>query len=439
MWETTTDQVNLLTPQTAVALATNPTAATTITVDPSQTYQTMTGFGGAMTDAAAYVINHDMSSSQRTALMSDLFGSSGLNFSFMRLTIGASDFSQSDYTYDDVAPGQTDPSLTSFSIAPAEANVVPLVKQALALNSHLTIMASPWSAPAWMKSSGSLIGGSVNTSAYGAYANYLAKYVTAMGADGVPISLISMQNEPGYSPPDYPGTLEPPASRAAFIGGSLGPTFATQGLKTQILDYDHNWDLPSSPEAVLADATANPYIAGVAWHCYAGDVSAQTTVHNAYPTKDAYFTECTGTFPTNFSGSFDWNMQNLIIGATRNWAKGVLLWNLALDENNGPHTGGCTTCRGIVTVNSTTGAVTKNLEYYALAHISKFVRPGAVRIASDATSAIDTVAFKNTDDGSIVLIALNLSGSSQSFAVQQSGQGFTYTLPSGAAATFVWH
>jgi glucosylceramidase len=438
VWETTTDKSKLLAAQADVTLAAGTATGTIITVDASQTYQTMVGFGASMTDASAYLIQHKMSASQRDALMSDLFGTSGIRLDFMRLTIGASDFSQTHYSYDDVPAGSSDAAMANFSIATAKVDVVPSVKQAMTLNPDLTIMASPWSAPGWMKTSDSLITGSLKPAAYPYFADYLSRYVKAMGTEGVPISLLTLQNEPGFEPANYPGMRVDPAPRAAFIGGYLGPKFAADGVTTKILDYDHNWDLTSSPLTVLGDATANPYVSGVAWHCYGGDVSAQTTVHNAYPTKDAYFTECSGGgWAPDFASSFDWFMKTLVIGSTRNYAKGVLLWNLALDENSGPHLGGCGDCRGVVTINSATGAVTRNLEYYALAHASRFVRKGAVRIASNSTDNVDTVAFKNPDN-SIVLIALNSNTAAKTFAVSSLGKTFSYSLPAGAAATFVW-
>lgn len=439
VWETTTDRTKLIAPQADVQFEAIPMSSTVITVDPAVTYQTMTGFGASITDASAYIIAHDMSPTQRDALMKDLFGADGLNLSFTRLTIGASDFSRSDYSYDDMPAGGSDPTMAHFSIAAAKVDVIPVVKQALNLNPHLTVMASPWSGPGWMKTSDSLITGSLKPEAYPYFADYLTHYVKAMDAEGVPISLLTIQNEPGFEPADYPGMRVEPESRAAFVGGYLGPKFAAEGVTTQILDYDHNWDLPSSPLAVLGDATASPYVAGIAWHCYAGDVSAQGPVHDAYPAKDAYFTECSGgEWAPDFASSFDWFMQSLVIGSTRNWAKGVLLWNLALDENHGPHLGGCGDCRGVVTVNSKTGEVTKNLEYYALAHASKFVRAGASRIASNVVAGIETVAFKNADDGSVVLIALNNNKAAATFAVSSAGSAFNYSLPAGAAATFVW-
>jgi glucosylceramidase len=436
VWETDADQSKLLAPQADVRFG--KATGTVIMVDPSQTYQSMVGFGAAMTDASAYLIRNKMTDDQRDALMDDLFGKDGLGFSFTRLTIGASDFSRAHYSYDDMPAGQSDPQMAHFSIDSAKVDVIPAVKQALALNPKLTVMASPWSAPGWMKTTDSLIQGSLKPEAYPYFADYLSRYLKDMRAEGVDITLLTLQNEPGFEPDSYPGMRVEPESRAAFIGGFLGPKLAADGGMTKILDYDHNWDLPSSPLTVLADAKANPYVAGVAWHCYAGDVAAQGPVHDAYPDKDAYFTECSGgEWAPKFDETFDWTVKNLIIGSTRNWSKGVLMWNLALDENFGPHKGGCGDCRGIVTINSGTGEVTKNIEYYAFGHASKFVKPGAVRVASNEDGGISNVAFRNVD-GSLVLIALNGNKAATTFSVKSGGKAFGYTLPAGAVATVVW-
>lgn len=439
VWETTVDQTKLLARQPDIAWhPVKPASGPAITVDASKTFQSMVGFGAAMTDASAYVLNHDLPLAQRDALMSDLFSPSGLHLSFTRLTIGASDFSSTDYSYDDMPQGQSDPDLSHFSLAAAETDVVPMVKAALRLNPELHIMASPWSAPGWMKTSDSLIGGGMRTDTYAPFAKYMVRYVQAMQADGIPVFALTLQNEPGYEPKDYPGELLPPEQRAHIIGGYLGPALKAAGLSTQILDYDHNWDRSESPLFALADPTANPYISGIAWHCYGGDVAAQSAVHDAYPNKDTYFTECSGgDWTGSWADSFDDQMKNLIIGATRNWAKGVLLWNLVLDENKGPHLGGCGTCRGIVTVNSKTGAVTRNLDYYALGHASRFVQSGAMRIASSEANGLDTVSFKNPD-ASMVLIVLNSTKTAADFTVQSGASTFSYGLPAGAAATFTW-
>ena len=298
VWETDADQSKLLAPQADISFdkATGPV----ITVDPLQTYQTMVGFGASMTDASAYLIRNKMTDDQRNALMADLFSSDGLGFSFTRLTIGASDFSREHYSYDDMPKGASDPGLVHFSIDAAKVDVIPAMKQALAINPKLTVMASPWSAPGWMKTTDSLIQGSLKPEAYPYFADYLSRYLKNMRAEGVDITLLTLQNEPGFEPDSYPGMRVEPASRAAFIGGFLGPKLAADGGKTKILDYDHNWDLPSSPLTVLADARANPYVAGVAWHCYAGDVAAQGPVHDAYPDKDGHNTAISAAMDVKF-------------------------------------------------------------------------------------------------------------------------------------------
>ena len=415
-------------------------AGTVISVDDATQYQEIVGFGAAITDASAYVIRNHLPASARDALMQDLFGRNpGIGLSFTRLTIGASDFSRTHYSFDDVPLGQTDPTLAHFSIDSNRSAVLPTVKQALAINPSLKVMASPWSAPGWMKSTNSLIQGTLNADAYGPFAEYFKRYIQAYAAEGVPIFAITVQNEPHFEPTSYPGMSLQPAQRAQFIGQYLGPLFQSSGITTKIFDLDHNWDLYQSPIDVLSDATARNYIDAVAWHCYGGDVSAQLTVHNAYPTKDAYFTECSGgEWSPSFAENLKWFVGTLVIQSTRNWSKGVLLWNLALDENYGPHLGGCGNCRGVVTV-STTGVVTKNVEYYSLAHASRFVKAGAHRVdSSSGVEGVMSVAFKNADDGSKVLVLFNSATVDRTVVVRWSGQAVSYLLPAGAAATLHW-
>jgi len=301
-------------------------------------------------------------------------------------------------------------------------------------------MANPWSPPGWMKTSGSMIGGTLKPEDYGAFANYFAKFIQAYAAQGVTINAISLQNEPQYEPPDYPGMLLDPVTRAELDGQYVGPLFGRLGIKTMIWDWDHNWNLPQEPTTVFADTLASKYVQGVAWHCYKGDVSAQSTVHNAYPGKDTYFTECSGgDWAKDFGSNLSYFVGTMIIGTTQNWARSVALWNLALDEHDGPHTGGCTDCRGVVTINSTTAAVTRNVEYYALAHASKFVRPGAYRIASTASvGSLASVAFQNIDDQSIVTLVLNSGSQSSTFALNWRQQSLSYTLPPASVLTFIW-
>jgi glucosylceramidase len=441
-WVTLTDQSKLLSREADTHFESTQALSLSIEIDASKRYQEMVGFGANITDASAWLIQHRMSEQQRTALLEELFGKApGLGFSFTRLTIGASDFSLKHYSLDDVASGETDYPLAKFSIDPMRAEVIPVLRQAMAINPKLTVMASPWSAPAWMKTNSRLSQGTLRPDAYDVYARYFGKFVDAMEAEGIPMYAVTVQNEPHFEPNDYPSMGFNSASRAQFIGEHLGPLFAKRSRPIRILDWDHNWDEPQAPLAVLADDKARSYIAGVAWHCYKGDPEAQSHVRDAYPDKDAYFTECSGgEGNAKWNETFPWNMRNLIIGATRNWAKSVLMWNLALDDNYGPHKGGCGDCRGIVIINSKTGEVTRNLDYYALAHASRFVRVGARRIESTTgIDGLESVAFQNADDHSIALIVLNSAKAPRQFSVRQAGQTFGYQLHPGSAATFVWN
>ncbi|HCU10738.1 MAG TPA: glycosyl hydrolase [Gemmatimonadetes bacterium] len=443
-WVTTGDQTKLLQLQPDIYLVTGSSVSTggpTIDVDERISYQQMIGFGAAMTDASAYLIQRKMSARDREALLQDLFGrTSGIGMSFIRVPMGASDFSLRHYSYDDMAGSTTDSALEHFSIDADRAEKLPLLRRALAINPQLKVMASPWSPPGWMKTTNSLITGTLLPTFYDSFADYFVKFVGAYEGEGIPIYAISLQNEPNFEPENYPGMRLNAKARAQVIGNHLGPRFARAGLRTLIWDWDHNWDHPQQPLDVLADTTARRYIQGIAWHCYAGDIAAQSTVHDAYPDKDAYFSECSGgEWSPKFAENLKWFVSTLIIGATRNWARGVLLWNLALDEKHGPHLGGCGNCRGVVTIDSATGAYARNVEYYALAHASKFVRPGAQRIASAGSEqSLPSVAFRNGDDNSKILIVLNSADHDQAFSVRLAAGSFSYQLPAASVVTFEW-
>lgn len=439
-WTTTSDQRLALAPST---LEFGPAdGPVDIEVDAATRYQQVVGFGASITDASAWLIRHGMDAAQREALLRELFGreGDGIGFDFTRLTIGASDFSRRHYSLDDPPDGKPDPELRHFDIAPNRDDVIPVVKQALAINPQLKIMASPWSAPAWMKDSGSLIKGRLAPEHYDAFARYLLKYVEAYAAEGVPVTALTVQNEPDFEPGDYPGMRLNAPERARFIGDHLGPLLAQHAPQVQIFDWDHNWDKPEEPLGVLADPVAARYVPAVAWHCYAGDASAQSRVHDAYPDRDAYMTECSGgDWEPLASGGLTLQMRSVVIGSLRNWARGVLLWNLALDENRGPHAGGCGTCRGIVTIDSKTGAVSRTDDYYALAHVSRFVRRGAWRVASTETGdGLDNVAFVNADDATRVLVVGNSGAAPRVLGVREGGRRFVATLPAKSVATFRW-
>jgi glucosylceramidase len=285
-----------------------------------------------------------------------------------------------------------------------------------------------------------LVHGTLSPQFYGAFASYLVKYVDAMQAHAIPIFALTLQNEPHLDTHNYPGMLLDADARAQLIGKYLGPALAKRRATTRILEWDHNWNRPQEPLQVLGDPLAAAYVAGVAWHCYEGNVAAQTQVHLAHPDKDAYLTECSGgDWGAPSDPSLLHMTRELIIGSTRGWARGVLLWNLALDQSAGPHLGGCATCRGLITIDSRSGEVTRNDDYYVIAHASRFVHQGAQRIESNETdSGLDNVAFRNRDDGSIVLIAANSAKSPRAMLARCGDREFQFTMPGQSVATFVW-
>ncbi len=331
-----------------------------------------------------------------------------------------------------------DPELRHFSIEPAKKYVLPRVREALAINPDLLVMISPWSAPAWMKTTRSLIKGELLPQYYPAFASYLARTVQDFGHEGVPVSMLTIQNEPNFEPDDYPGERVDPLQRAEIIGHHVGPRIKALGLRTQILDWDHNWDHPEMPLAVLRDPTARQFVSGIAWHCYNGDVPAQSPVHDAFPDKDAWVTECSGgEWSPKYAEVLGWMTDKLIIGAANNWSRGTLLWNLALDPAHGPHKGGCTDCRGVVTIDPKTGAITRNVEYYVLGHASRFVLPGAYRVATASRGGQVAAAGFLNPDGSRVAILYRRSGDGP-ISIAMDGERYSVTLPSGSVATLRW-
>jgi glucosylceramidase len=419
----------------------------TITVDDSKRFQQIDGFGASLTDSSAWLIANKLTAAQRDSLMKDLFDpATGLGISLLRQPMGASDFSTiGNYSYDDMPAGQSDPTLSRFSIDHDRAAIIPLLHTALRLNPDLKLIGTPWSPPGWMKTSDSMIGGTLKPDAYQALAQYFVRYVQAYAAEGLPIFAVTPQNEPQYSPPGYPGMLMTASEQAAFVKNDLGPALSATGLSTRLLVYDHNWGDQTNgpavyPQSLLSDPAAANYAAGIAFHCYSGDPSIMSSVHKAFPNKDIYQTECSGgAWQGNFASSLRSQLLGYILAGMRNWSKSAILWNLALDQNDGPTNGGCSTCRGIVTINQTSGAVSRTADYYALGHFSRFVRPGAYRVDSKSfgQGSVNDVAFQNPD-GSNVLVTYNDDVSAHVITVLSNGRSFRYKLPAGAAATFTW-
>ncbi|HEY3388124.1 MAG TPA: glycoside hydrolase family 30 beta sandwich domain-containing protein [Prolixibacteraceae bacterium] len=408
----------------------------TINVDVTQIFQTIDGFGNCLTGGSAMLL-HKMEASSRSAILKELFATDGNNIgiSYLRISIGASDLDAKVFSYDDLPEGDTDISMTKFSLDADRIDLIPVLKEILAINPNIKIMGSPWSAPTWMKTNNNSKGGSLKPEYFDVYAKYFVKYIQGMKAEGITIDAITIQNEP-LPPGNNPSMYMPAVDQASFIKRSLGPTFAAANISTKIIVYDHNADKPDYPLSIFNDAEAAKYVDGSAFHLYGGTIEALTPVHNAFPNKNLYFTEQWVGAPGKMAEDLAWHVRTLIIGGTRNWCRNVLEWNLAADPNNDPHTiGGCDQCLGTITING--NMVTRNPAYYILAHAAKFVRPGSVRIDSNSTSSLPNVAFKNPD-GKKVLIVQNNSGAKRVFNIQFNGKMASASLEKDAVGTYVW-
>jgi glucosylceramidase len=436
-WLTNPDGSALFVKQpTTLSIASVANGYPTIGVDDKETCQSIDGFGYTLTGGSAMLLQK-MNASARTALLNELFSTqgAGIGVSYLRVSIGASDLDETVFSYDDLPAGQTDSTLATFSLDPDRTYLIPTLKQILAINPTIKILGSLWSPPTWMKSNQSSKGGSLLPAFYSTYAQYFVKYIQGMRAEGILIDAITIQNEPLH-PGNNPSLLMLATEQATFIKDHLGPAFRQAKIDTKILLYDHNADRPDYPLTILNDPEARQYVDGSAFHLYAGPITALSEVHKAYPDKNIYFTEQWVGAPGNMVNDVNWHVKTLIIGATRNWARTVLEWNLAADPNQNPHTpGGCTQCLGAVTIAG--NDITRNPAYYTVAVASKLVRPGSVRIASNAYDTLPNVAFK-TPDGGITMIVLNDSDSPQSFNIRYKGQSITSTLPRKSIGTYHW-
>jgi glucosylceramidase len=436
-WLTNPDGSALFVKQpTTLSFASVANGYPTIGVDDKETCQSIDGFGYTLTGGSAMLLQK-MNASARTALLNELFSTqgAGIGVSYLRVSIGASDLDETVFSYDDLPAGQTDSTLATFSLDPDRTYLIPTLKQILAINPTIKILGSLWSPPTWMKSNQSSKGGSLLPAFYSTYAQYFVKYIQGMRAEGILIDAITIQNEPLH-PGNNPSLLMLATEQATFIKDHLGPAFRQAKIDTKILLYDHNADRPDYPLTILNDPEARQYVDGSAFHLYAGPITALSEVHKAYPDKNIYFTEQWVGAPGNMVNDVNWHVKTLIIGATRNWARTVLEWNLAADPNQNPHTpGGCTQCLGAVTIAG--NDITRNPAYYTVAVASKLVRPGSVRIASNAYDTLPNVAFK-TPDGGITMIVLNDSDSPQSFNIRYKGQSITSTLPRKSIGTYHW-
>uniref|UniRef100_UPI0040470A3D glycoside hydrolase family 30 protein n=1 Tax=Algoriphagus sp. TaxID=1872435 RepID=UPI0040470A3D len=421
-------------------------ATSTITGEPAEQislytdslYQSMDGFGFTLSQgSASHLLS--MSDSARQSILQELFGSGAndIRISYLRLAVAASDLNAFPFSYNDLKdPKETDPTLSQFSLSYDTLDVLPILKQILAINPKVTLMASPWSPPTWMKDNRDTRGGSLLPEFEASYAQYLVKYIQEMGKRGFTIDALTIQNEPLH-PGNNPSLLMLPEQQARFIGQHLGPAFEQAKIKTKIISYDHNADRPDYPITVLSDPLANPYVYGSAFHLYGGQIEALSEVHRAFPDKHLYFTEQWVGSPGNMEGDISWHVKNLIIGASRNWAKTVLEWNLSSNPTLTPHTdrGGCDRCLGSITI--TGNEIVRNPAYYVIAHASKLVDPGSTRIGSTTAQNLPNVAFIRLD-GKKVLIVHNDSAKEIRFGVKEREHNFSTSLAPGATGTWLW-
>lgn len=407
-----------------------------ITIDTSKTYQEMDGFGYTLTGGSAKHIGN-MSEPEREKLLQELYGTGegSIGVSYIRISVGASDLDEKLFSYNDLPEGETDVNMEKFDLGYDKQYLIPVLQQIIKINPDIKILGSPWSPPVWMKDNGDTRGGSLKPEFYPAYANYFVKYIKEMKANGITIDAVTVQNEPLH-PGNNPSLLMLPEAQKEFVRDHLGPEFEKNGIKTKIIVYDHNADRPDYPITILDDPEAAKYIDGSAFHLYGGTIDAVSKVHDAHPNKNLYFTEQWVGAPGDFAKELNWHVENLIIGAPRNWCKTVLEWNLAADENQQPHTdrGGCDRCLGAVTI--TGDKVTREPAYYIIAHASKFLRPGSVRIDSNLIDGLPNVAYK-TPEGKVVVIVQNTSGEDKAVAVNAGAKNAALMLKAGGVATLV--
>jgi glucosylceramidase len=407
-----------------------------ITVDTELKYQIIEGFGFSLTGGSAMLISR-LLAADRNELLRELFlpDGDGIGVSFLRLSIGASDLSERCFTYDDMPDGQSDPELVHFNIKAGDIEVIPLLQEILAINSEIKIIATAWSAPPWMKTNQSFRGGNLKPDCYAVYAAYLIKYLKAMRDRGITVHAITPQNEP-LNLKNEPTMIMEASEQAEFIKNHLGPALWTNGLAdVEVFCWDHNCDVKEYPLEVFADTEARRYLAGSAWHLYGGDISVLSEMHQLYPEMKLYFTEQWVGSDGEFGGDLMWHIRNVLIGSLRNWSRIVLEWNLASDPCCCPHTpGGEARCVGALTIGE---HVSRNVAYYIIAHASKFVRPGSVRIYSDQQTILPNVAFL-TPAGYIVMIVLNDGAEPQLFNIRFQGKNAVATLPAGAVGTYLW-
>ena len=413
-----------------------------------ETFQEVDGFGLAITQASCYNLL-SMAPEDRTAFLTEIFSrEEGLGSSLIRVCIGGSDFSLDEFTWCD------EPGMENFAVHVLDEQwLFPVLDQIFRINPAVKIIASPWSCPRWMKMSDNggyydkWTAGRLNPAHYQEYADYFVRWIREMESRGYPIYAVTLQNEPlnrGNSMSLYMTWEE----QRDFIKQAVGPAFRAAGLKTKILLFDHNYnydDIASQqdyPIRILQDAEAAQYVAGSAWHNYRGKVSTLDRMHSAFPDKEIYFTEASiGSWGYSFDGNLISDFRDIFLGTLGRYGKGVTLWNLMLDEQGKPYRpDGCSTCFGAVTLSSADHrTITRNSHYYDVAHCSKVLQPGAVRLGTKGyeTSGLTYQWYRNPD-GSQALLLLN-EGSSDALVNFVTGKhSISCKVPAKSIQSIRW-
>jgi glucosylceramidase len=408
----------------------------TILFHANKKYQTMEGFGFALTGGSANLMDQ-LTASKKNELLKEIFGNgkNKLAVSYIRVSIGASDLDAHVFSYDDLPAGQKDSLLNHFNLSEDTLHIIPILKKAIAINPRLKIIASPWSPPIWMKTNGASMGGHLLEKYYASYANYLVKYIQAMKQNGISINAITLQNEPEHGG-NNPSLLMDAREQANFLAKYVGPQFSAAHLNTEVILFDHNADHPNYPISILNNAEANKFAAGTAFHLYLGNEAALSQVHYAHPDKKLMFTEQWTGAKGEFGGDLIWHLEHIVVGTINNWSAAVIEWNLAADAKFNPHTpGGCTECKGAFTIQG--DSVSRNVSYFIIGQASKYIPVGSIHVnVQSNNNAIKSTGFV-LPNGKKAGLFVN-TGAAIKLKLTDGKKQINFGMPAQSASTIVW-
>jgi glucosylceramidase len=431
-WWSSTESLELkLAPQPALRFAPGTVSGgSSVRVETSKVYQEILGLGSSLEHSTCYNLMLLPPERRERVIESLAHPTRGIGMSLMRICIGTPDFTASPwYTYDDMPPGAKDPELKQFSIAKDREYVLPVLKAAQRANPELKFFASPWSPPAWMKTSDRIGGGRINPEHFRPFAEYLARFVEAYRGEGIEVHALTIQNEPGYAPDTYPTCRWTATEQRDFIRDHLGPVFQQRKLSTRIWCFDHNFNNPDFPATILKDSRAAQYVDGTAFHHYEGKPSAMLKLQGRFPAKHLYFTEGS-TFGVEGAGQ----IISFLASGARSYNAWVTMIDHRLKPNPGPHE--CSpTC---IVLNRDRLEPEYRFDYFMYGQFMRFIRPGAARLgAAETGNAPPHIAFRNAD-GSFVLVTTNPEPRSRELRVVWEEKTFAATLPAKSVSTFQW-